>query len=247
MEIGRDEFVDEYQTSGEYIDVLMAPAWSVLEDPVRAALLPSAFAQEPVVDLGAGTGQGLGVLAQAVPAAPVLAVEPSPVLRAVLASRVASDPSLRERVTVLAAEALAADLPDRLGGVLAMNMIGHLDSPSRMTLWRRLAERLVPGAPLVVNLQPPAEPAAIEYASFGAVRVGLHTSEGGGSAEPAGEDAVVWHMRYRVLQDDGTVIRESRTEYRWHVLSSPDLVRELTEAGFSAERGPLDIVRAARG
>ncbi|MGL5928096.1 MAG: class I SAM-dependent methyltransferase, partial [Dermatophilaceae bacterium] len=231
------EFVDEYRTAGEYVDVLIGPAWAALEGPVREALHRPSSGVEPVVDLGAGTGLGLGALTQAMPAAPVLAVEPSPVLRAVLTSRVTSDPGLRERVTIVAADALGADLPDRLGAVLAMNMIGHLDSPSRMTLWRRIAERLVPGGPLVVNLQPPAEPTAVEHTSFGSVRVGRYTYESGGSAEPTGPDAVTWRIRYRVLREDGSVVRESSADYRWHVLSSADLVRELAEAGLDAEAG----------
>jgi hypothetical protein len=74
------------------------------------------------------------------------------VLRAVLLSRVASDPRLRERVTVMAADTLGADLPDRLGAVVAVNMIGHLTPDDRRTFWRRVGERLAAGAPLAGNL-----------------------------------------------------------------------------------------------
>lgn len=235
-----------YETSGEFIDVLSRPAWDALRAPVGAALAGAAPQDGPLVDVGAGTGLGLQVLAELYPGAELLAIEPSPVLRAVLTARVASDDDLSDRVTVVAADALGAALPDRLGAVVAMNMIGHLSPQDRRSFWRRVGQRLAPGAPLVVNVQPPGEPATVPYTHFGAVRLGRYTYEGGGSAEPAGADAVTWRMRYRVVGPDGAVLRESGTDYHWHVISVPALVDELAEAGLLAEPGPLDVVRATR-
>ncbi|MEO3777825.1 class I SAM-dependent methyltransferase [Micromonospora sp. B11E3] len=237
---------DGYEASGEFLDVLSGPAWQVLRDPVRAALRGVDPAHGPVLDVGAGTGLGTQILADACPTATVLAVEPSPVLRAVLLSRVAADADLRERVTVLAGDALSASLPEQLGAVLAANMIGHLPPQDRREFWHRVAARLSPGAPLVVNLQPPAEPAVVGFATFGAVRIGRHTYEGGGAAEPAAPDTVTWRMRYRVLDGDGVALREHTVDYPWHVLSEYDLRTELAEAGLRAEVGPMDVVRAVR-
>lgn len=237
---------DAYETSGEFIDVLSRPAWNALRATVEAALAGASPQDGPLVDVGAGTGLGLQVLAGLAPTAELLAIEPSPVLRAVLTARVAADDDLRDRVTVVAADALGAELPDRLGAVVAMNMIGHLAPQHRRAFWRRVCERLAPGAPLVVNVQPPTEPTTIPYTPFGAVQIGRYTYEGGGSAEPAGPDAVTWRMRYRVAAADGTVVRESRIDYHWHVVSVPELVDELGEAGFLPEPGPLDVVRATR-
>jgi 16S rRNA A1518/A1519 N6-dimethyltransferase RsmA/KsgA/DIM1 with predicted DNA glycosylase/AP lyase activity len=124
---------DAYEVSGEFIDVLNGPAWETLREPVRVALHGAASQEGPIVEVGAGSGLGTRVVADACPAATILAVEPSPVLRAVLLSRVVSDADLRERVTVVAADALGVDLPDRLGGVVAINMIGHLDREERRT------------------------------------------------------------------------------------------------------------------
>ncbi len=131
---------DEYAISGEYLHVLSEPAWHALRTPVTEALR-GAVGDGTLLDVGAGTGLGTEVLATAVPDADVFAVEPSPVLRAVLLSRMAARPDLRRRVTVVAADALGADLPARLGAVLAMNMIGHLDPDGRRTFLRRVAER----------------------------------------------------------------------------------------------------------
>ncbi|MEV0325801.1 class I SAM-dependent methyltransferase [Micromonospora echinospora] len=154
------------------------------------------------------------MLAAAVLDGDVVAVEPSPVLRAVLLSRVAAHPDLRRRVTVAAADALGVDLPARLGAVLAIKMIGHLDAQKRRTFLRRVAERLAPDAPLVLNVQPPSEPTTVPFTVFGTVPLGQHRYEGGGSAEPSGPDSVTWRMRYRVLDTDGTVLREDHATYR---------------------------------
>ncbi|MFI6785114.1 class I SAM-dependent methyltransferase [Micromonospora sp. NPDC050276] len=236
---------DEYQISGEYLHLLSEPAWQALRTPVTDALR-GADSDATLLDVGAGSGLGTEVLATAVPHGDVVAVEPSPVLRAVLLSRIAAHPDLRQRVTVVAGDALGVDLPTRLGAVLAINMIGHLDPHARRAFLLRVAERLVPGAPLVLNLQPPTEPSTLPFSVFGTVRVGRHTYEGGGSAEPSGSDAVTWRMRYRVLDDDGTALREDHTDYRWHVISAEALLADLDEAGLVGEVGPLDVVRAVR-
>jgi SAM-dependent methyltransferase len=235
---------DVYEESGEFLDVLSGPAWQMLREPVRAALRGTVAHAGPVLDVGAGTGLGTAVLAEACPGSPVLAIEPSPVLRAVLLSRVASDAALRERVTVVASDALSAVLPDRLDAVLAINMIGHLAPHERRTFWERVAARLAPGAPLVVNLQPPAEPVAVGYTTFGTVQVGGHTYEGGGGAEPSGPGMVTWRMRYRVLDAAGAVVQERTVDYPWHVISVADLLDELTDAGLDPQAEPMDVVRA---
>ncbi|MEH1098366.1 SAM-dependent methyltransferase [Micromonospora sp. CPCC 205561] len=235
---------DEYAISAEYLHLLSEPAWRALRTPVTEALRGAA-GDATLLDVGAGSGLGTEVLAATVSDADVVAVEPSPVLRAVLLSRMTARPDLRQRVTVVADDALGADLPARLGAVLAMNMIGHLDPEGRRTFLRRVADRLVPGAPLVLNLQPPAEPTPIPFSVF-AVPVGRYTYEGGGSAEPSGPDTVTWRMRYRVLDADGTVLREDHARHHWHVISAELLLAELADAGLSGEIGSLDVVRAVR-
>lgn len=238
--------VDEYADAGEFLDVLSRDAWTALRDPVAAALAGADPAAGPLVDLGAGSGRGTRLLAELHAEATVLAVEPSPVQRAVLMARLMDDSGMAARVTVLAGNAETADLPDRLGGVLAMNMIGHLDPGARRELWRRIADRLAPGAPLVVNVQPPARAEAVPEAEFISVPVGRHRYVGSGRAEPAGPAAVTWHMRYRVCDELGVVQRELVAAYRWHVVTAETIGTELAAVGLAVQQGDYGLLRAAR-
>lgn len=238
--------MDEYAESGEFLDVLSRGAWAALAEPVTAALAGADLAAGPLVDLGAGSGLGVRLLASLSAEATVWAVEPSAVLRATLLARLMDDPSLAPRVNLIAARAETADLPERIGGVLALNMIGHLRPADRQRLWRRLAERLVPGAPLVVNAQPPARAESVPETEFHSVRIGGHHYVGSGRAEPDGPDAVVWRMRYQVRDLTGRVEREVGAAYRWHVVAPEDLVRELTAAGLPARSGSLDVIRGEK-
>lgn len=232
---------DEYHASGEFLDLFSRGAWEALREPVLAALAGAAPDAGPVVDLGAGSGLGTRLIADAVPGAHIVAVEPSAMQRAALFARI---DDLHDRVTVVAAGAEDVALPDRVGAVVAVNMIGHLDPDSRRALWRRVADRLAPGAPLVVSLQPPVEPVEIPEMEFVTVRVGGNAYVGSGAAQPAGPDSVTWRMRYRVLDGSGRLVRETTAEYRWYVLSPAALVAELSAVGFDAAVGPLDVVRA---
>lgn len=237
--------LDQYQDSGEFLDLLSVDAWRALRAPVQHALT-GARTDAPAVDLGAGSGRGVRILAEAVPGCEIIAVEPSPVQRAALHTRIIDDPDLASRTTVVAATAEQVDLPETIGAALAINMIGHLSVADRRVLWQRLATRLRSGAPLVVNLQPPSEAVAVAKAEFTTVRVGRLRYRGSGSAQPAGPDQVTWSMRYRVFDDEDRTVREVSAEYPWQVLSQGQLLDELSAAGFTTEVGQLGVVRAVR-
>jgi hypothetical protein len=125
-------------------------------------------------------------------------------------------------------------------------MIGHLTPDDRRRLWRRLADRMGPEVPLVVNLQPPSRVEAIPDTGFADVRIGSYHYEGGGRAEPHGAETVTWHMRYRVRDEKGDLVREITAAYRWHVLDEATLCAELAAVGLTAQPCGLDVYRAAR-
>jgi SAM-dependent methyltransferase len=229
---------DQYERSAEFVDVMLAPHWTVLGPALAEALRG---APGPVVDVGAGGGHGTRAIAQALPEAEIFAVEPSPGLRSVLMTRVYESPELRDRVTVLPSGLLQAALPPRLGALVAMNVIGHFDPTDRHAIWKLLGERLLPGGRAVLNLQPPAEPTTVPQTRFSELRIGRRRYEGWGRAEPAGPGLITWHMTYRTIQD-GEPAEEVEVSYTWWVLGPDQLKSELTEHGLEmALTGPADL------
>ncbi len=233
--------VDQYRLSAEYLDIMSRDAWQAIGPVLAEALRDVDASAGPVVDVGAGSGLGTEVVGRALPESEIVAIEPAAGLRAVLLAKLSDDPALAKRVTVLDGDVRQVSLPERLGAVVAMNMIGHLDPDSRQSFWALLAKRLAPGGPAVVNLQPPSAPMAIPESRFCEVVIGHRTYEGWGRAEPAGAEAVMWHMRYRTLEG-GVVVAERVVDYRWWVLSEDQLRAELADHGLvSHVVGPAEM------
>jgi hypothetical protein len=202
------EVADQYKRSAEFVDVMIASHWAALAPPLSQALRG---VTGPIVDVGAGGGQGTRVIAEAVPEAEIVAVEPS------------------------------AALPQKLGAVVAMNVIGHFDPAGRQRIWSLLTERLVPGGRAVLNLQPPTEPMTVPESRFADVRVGRRGYEGWGRAEPAGPDRITWRMAYHTYHDD-QLVDELEVAYAWWVLDERQLRAELGGHGLApAPTGPAGL------
>lgn len=221
--------VSEYAASAEYLHLLSAPMWTALRPRLAAALQGVDPDGGPVLELGAGTGLGTDVLLDGVDN-DVIAVEPSAALRAVLLARLADRIG---RVTVLPGGALEVRLPERLAGMVGMHMVGHLPPADRTRLWAAVAARLAPGAPVVVNVQPPETATAVPAFPWSGITVGGLTYEGTGHAEPAGPGAVTWHMSYRTRRGED-VLATATAEYRWWVVTADALAAEFTTAGLTA-------------
>jgi hypothetical protein len=233
----------EYSASGEYLHLLSVPAWADLRPRLAAALAGVDPDAGPVLELGAGTGLGTDVLLDALPN-DVLAVEPSASLRGVLLARLADRGTVR--VTVFPGGATEAPLPGRLAAVVGMHMVGHLAPPDRKRLWAAVAERLSPGGPVVLDVQPPAAAEVVPEFPWMSVTVGGLRYEGTGSAHPTGPDSVHWRVRYRTRREDGTVLAEASAEYAWWIVTAEGLCAELAEAGLTATvDGDLVVARKA--
>ncbi|MFC7329776.1 class I SAM-dependent methyltransferase [Marinactinospora rubrisoli] len=240
---------DHYEASAEFIDMMIAPWWEQAGGVLTGALAGLDPAAGPIVDAGAGSGRGLALIDRAVPGADLLAVEPSPGMRAALFARLLPDERLRSRVTVLPCGLLDARLPDRLGAVVALNVIGHFPPADRQRLWETAARRLSPQGRVVLNLSPPHEPVRIPPARMADVRLGWHAYEGWAEAEPSGEGRLTWRMTYRVL-DGARTVSEAVVEYDWWLLTEDGLRAETAAHGLAAEpHGPREtgcyIVRPA--
>lgn len=236
-----DRTVEGYGPTAPFYDLLAGPWWDTLSPALASALAGVDPAAGPVVDLGAGTGLSTLATADAVPGSEVWAVEPSPDMRTVLLSRLALRTDLHDRVTVVPTAAQGLGWPDRVAGVVAANMIGHLPPADRRRLWATLAERLAPGAPAVVGLQPPARPEALPPTRNAAIRLGGDTYEGWSAATPTGPDSVRWTMTYRITRG-GETHHEAVTHFDWWTLSAADVAAEADAAGLTCETGEADLL-----
>jgi hypothetical protein len=147
-------------SAAEHFDLITKPVWPGSVGPALSPALKQA-GEGPVLDIGAGAGLGLSTIASVLPDHEIIAVEPSPSLRIGLFTRLADNPALAERGTVLPPTVEEAVLPSRLGAAVGINMLGHLNPAARTALWSCLAARLSPGAPAVFTLQPPSRPERI--------------------------------------------------------------------------------------
>ncbi|ASR35788.1 hypothetical protein BAY61_13120 [Prauserella marina] len=224
---------DEYSESAEFIDPLITPLWTALR-PVLAGALRGA-APTTAVDLGAGSGHGTLLLAELLPGAEIVAVEPSPGLRAVLLARAHDDERSRRRVTVLPAAFPDVELPDEFSVLIAMNVLGHFGPDTRDRLWSLLAGRLEHGGVAVVNLQPPAEAVPVPESVASTARVGRLTYEGRAKAEPTGDGTLTWYLTYRTFDGD-TLLGERTVSYAWHLVGEDGLRAEVAAHGLTLTR-----------
>jgi hypothetical protein len=230
-----DTMGDQYAVTAEFYDLLAGPHWGAIGPVLANALAGAVPVAGPVLDLGAGTGLSTVAVADALPDATILAVEPSPSLRAVLHARLAARADLRDRVTVLPNDLAGAELPRRLGGAVAISMLGHLDRSARLALWRLLADRLAPDAPAVIELQPPARPEVVPETAFARASLGDLEYEGAGSAQPDGPDSVRWTMVYRVLRHGLLLVERVNVFSGWHTVGADDVAVEAAAAGLTCE------------
>ncbi|MFJ6063967.1 Gfo/Idh/MocA family oxidoreductase [Streptomyces tendae] len=228
-----------YTPSAEFFDLVAAEHTATASAPAVAALLADAdLSTGPVVDIGAGTGLVTEAVARARPDAEILACEPAAGMRAVLTSRVFSDPDLRSRVTVTADAAPDLDLPDQVSVVLLCGVLGHLDAAGRALLWRRLNRRLAPGGLVVVELMQFEEPLTLPETRLATATAGRHRYEWSfGAAPDETEDGVMrLHSTWRVYREDATEAeREVHDSYRWEPFGLKDVV---AESGMTARTLP---------
>lgn len=191
----------------------------------------------PVVDIGCGSGRHLAYLLDLLPGRDVIGVEPSPAMRGLAVQRLAERPDWRERATVRPEDFLTVPLPPVIAGVVMLGVLGHWGTDERQQVWRRLAEVLPAGAPVLFDLQLPAEPTEVPHSVFASEQLGHLTYRGSASAEPMGGDAMRWTMTHEVL-DGNRVLESHSAEHIYHHPHRKALAAELVAAGFDWQPGP---------
>lgn len=201
---------------------------------LRSALTGLDTGHGPVVDIGAGTGLVTAAIAGILPTARIHSAEPSPNMRAVLTSRVFSDPDLRRRVTVLPEPAQEIPLPDSISAAVVFGVAGHIPRAERKELWRRLADRLPPGGIVLVELMGVDTPRPIPYVRMCREPLGDQVYEWWISGEPVGPETMRWRTQWRVFRD-GEQVRTVDDEYDWETFGVDRLAEE---SGLAFRRLP---------
>ena len=230
--------IDYYSPAAEFFDLVGHRHLISSAPALRAALAGLDTSHGPVVDIGAGTGLVTATIAEILPSARIHSAEPSPNMRAILTSRVFGDPDLRQRVTVLPEPAQDLPLPDSVSAAVIFGVAGHIPRAERTVLWRRLADRLPPGGPIVVELMGVDTPRTIPYVRMCRETVGEQVYEWWISGEPAGAEIMRWRTEWRVFRD-GDLVRTVDDEYDWETFG---IERLAEESGLTVKR----LVQAGR-
>jgi SAM-dependent methyltransferase len=229
---------DYYSPVAEFYD-LVPRAHAEGAAALRSVLAEVDPAVGTVVDIGAGTGRTVRIIAEVLPHVKILACEPSPAMRAVLTHSVIADDDLRRRVTIAVEPAESVDLPDTISALVLFGVIGHLSPRARRTLWERALPRLSAGAPVVVELLPMTRPAPMPSMSLARERIGDLTYEAWMEGEPVGGDLMRLTSTWRV--SGGSEPRVVHNTSEWHTFGIEDLAEETGLVGrrLTAQVGVL--------
>lgn len=229
---------DPYSATASAYDLFSAP-YQAAQFAALAQVLPRLRADAgPILDIGAGSGAISARVLGELPAAQVVALEPSTAMRALLLGRIAGHPEWFPRITVRPESFFDAELPDTVGGAIMLGVIGHFDTGERLALLAELARRMPSGAAVLVDLQHPQRPERVEPYEFTAAMVGDIEYRGIAEAVPVDDETMRWRMTYLAIAGE-RVLTEDTIE---HVYRHPDPMRfksEAAAAGFDAE--PLSV------
>ncbi|MDN6304507.1 MAG: class I SAM-dependent methyltransferase [Corynebacterium sp.] len=201
-------------------------------DAVRPKLLPR---DGPILDIGAGSGLNSVWVLTHVPDSEVVALEPSPSMRALALGRVAEHPEWFTRITVRPEDFFSAPLPPTIGGAILLGVLGHFDPGERAAVLAELAARLPEGGAALIDLQDPETPARVEPFEFTAAQIGQLSYRGIAEAWPDGGERMRWRMTYLTL-DGERVLLEDTTEHVFHHPSPGTVAAEASRAGLGLER-----------
>ncbi|WP_406151622.1 class I SAM-dependent methyltransferase [Streptomyces sp. NBC_01012] len=224
--------IDFYSVSAEFYELVATRHTASSGPPLSRVLDGVDTSYGPVLEIGGGTGRVTEVIAAALPHTEIIVAEPSATMRAVLTSRVARDADLRRRVTVVDGSAQDLALPEKLSAVVIFGVAGHLTAPERVSLWKRLAARLPPGAPIVVELMGVSSPRVIPPVMSLRETIGRQTYEWWIGGEPTEGDAMRFTTTWKVLRE-GRTVREVSDSYVWHTF---DVAQLAAEAGMTSRR-----------
>jgi len=223
---------DPYTQSGEFYDILSEEEWNLRREAIASELKTVPVNAGPVIDVGAGTGQGVKLIAETLPTAQIIAIEPSAVMRVALMCRLMQSKELRQRVTVFPGRLQDIVLPERLAAVVILGTIGFINESDRQEMWRLLAKKLDPNGLIIVDIMIVNEPQPVSRRQAGRVRVGSYFYEVWIEGKPIDDKRMRWAVTYRVL-DQHSVLRTFELEYDWFTFGLEQIAYETGNLGFN--------------
>ncbi|MEU0075852.1 class I SAM-dependent methyltransferase [Streptomyces sp. NPDC006332] len=241
--IGREQ-QDAYAISAEFYDVLQSE-----RDGARVRRLYRGDvnkARAGVLDVGAGTGCAT-LMSLMESQVSVHSVEPTRSMRSALMTRLASLPAdLRMRVTVYPHPLGEAGLQEVADVAICHNTIACLHPAARQGLWPAIAEALVPGGVLLVQLPPARLPHHETTYVLAPQRVGRH-EYGGRMVASADANRIRTRFEYWV-RGEGVVLREHNETFWMWPASRTKVIGELEKCGFAPlpERADSSVLAVRR-
>ncbi|MFI6365133.1 class I SAM-dependent methyltransferase [Nocardia sp. NPDC050630] len=226
---------DSYAAAAEFYDLMATPYVAQVEPALNALLDDVDTVLGPIVDIGAGTGLSTVMIADALPEAKLVAVEPASAMRAVLMSRLAARKDLRERITVLPHGFLDTGMPNKCAAVVALGVIGHFDATARPKVWSTIASALAPDASAVVEVQRPGRVAEVPERRYTRTHAGELRYEGWSAAQVIDTESLLWRMTYRVYRDQ-LLLQETVAEHLVWPADPDRLTDEADAAGLRLTR-----------
>lgn len=230
---------DHYRATASAYDLFSAPYRAAQLAALDEALPLFRLAAGPIVDVGAGSGAISARVLEELPAAQVVALEPSAAMRALLLGRVAGHPEWFPRITVRPEAFFDATLPDHVGGAILTGMIGHFDTGERLAVLAELARRLPAGAGVLIDLQPPERPKPVAPYEFTAATVGAIEYRGIAEAMPLDDETLEWRITYLTIDGD-RVLTEDTVKHVYRHPNPAQFRAEAAAAGFAATPASVD-------
>ena len=227
----KNDSMDYYIQSAEMYDILSDSHWNLREPSFVDTIKLINISEGNWINVGAGTGQELSIIAKTLPDVHLFAIEPSPSMRIGLMTRLMMLPEIQDRVTVIADSFQNATLPDSFSVATICGCIGYFDAQDRAKLWHRLANGLCDGGVVLADTMRVEQPQHVEEMKIASKTIGNLVYEIFLQGEHLNKETIRWDMRFKVIQDHH-VLREFNIQRDWYAFGIQQVIDEASKEGF---------------